>query len=494
MKPARLIALAWCLAAVSCAGFYYRKPTEEGEALRSSTSAAFDTDLGAAEYGRLAVLNSASIEAERRRVELAEGSWRLGARAFFPSVEFGASSDERVDEFGPDTFSKFLSLSISQPLWDGGRLAAARVAERAELVLARAELRRMERESAEAAVASYRAAASARGRVLIRREAYAAAKAEREALAVELRLGLTTPLELADVDLRLAEAELEILSAELALGEAEAALAEAAGVAAAPESYELPDPNRPSVALDADDDEALAAVARARSPELRALRYEQARKAAEARVAAFAWLPTASLKAGLQLSGRGLPLTRSSWSFGLSLDFAGPYFGASIGASGGIERPGASVARTGASLRPLPDPAAPYASRRAALALSQAEYALEAASKRIARAAVSAASAYRNALRGIEVARRSLELAEARRELVALRLELGQARRSELVNAGLERAGYELALLDAAAALLSAERALERLLDLETGGLREFVNNELYKYRSLTVTGNGSAP
>jgi outer membrane protein TolC len=352
----------------------------------------------------------------------------------------------------------------------------------------------MERETAEVAIQAYRAAASARGRVLIRREAYAAAAAEREILAAELRLGLASSLELAELDLRLAEAELEIRSAELALAQAESALAEAAGVAAAPESYELPDPDRPRVALDAAADEALGAAARARSPELRALRYELARKAAEAKAAAFAWLPTASLKAGLQLSGRDFPLTRSGWSLGLSLDFAGPYFGASIGVSGGIERPGASTARTGASLRPLPDPAAPYASRRAALALNQAEDALEAASKRVARAAVSAASAYRNALRGVEVAKRSLELAEARRELVALRLALGLARRSELVKAGLERAGNELTLLDAATALLSAERALERLLDIEAGGLMDFVDKELYKYSSKAAAGIRGAP
>lgn len=494
MRPARLVAIAWCVAASSCAGFYYREPADEVIALKARPSAAFDSDLGAAGYGRLAALNSAAVEAEKRRLELAEGSWRLGARAFFPSVELGASSDERLAEDGPDTFTKGLSLAISQLLWDGGRLAAARAAEKAELALARAELGRMERESAEAAIQAYRAAASARGRVLIRRETYAAAEAEREILAAELQLGLASSMELAELDLRLAQAELEILSAELALGEAEAALAEAAGVAAAPVSYELPDPDRPRAALDAADDEALAAAARARSPELRALRYESARKAAEARIAAFAWLPTVSLKAGLQLSGRDFPLTRSSWSFGLSLDFSGPYFGASIGASGGTERPGASTARTGASLRPLPDTAAPYASRRAALALSQAEAALSAASARVARAAVSAASAYRNALRGIDVARRSLELAEARRELVAKRLGLGQARRSELVKAALEREGEELALLDATAALLSAERALERLLDLEAGGLAGFVRDRLHEYGSAPAIRDRSAP
>lgn len=494
MKPVRFAALAWCLAAFSCAGFYYRKPADEVIALKAMPSAAFDSTLGAAGYGRLAVQNSTAIEAERRRLELAEGAWRLGARAFLPNVELGASSDERIAEYGPDTFAKGFSFSITQPLWDGGRLAAARAAEKAELSLARDELGRMERETAEVAIQAYRAAASARGRVLIRREAYAAAAAEREILAAELRLGLASSLELAELDLRLAEAELEIRSAELALAQAESALAEAAGVAAAPESYELPDPDRPRVALDAAADEALGAAARARSPELRALRYELARKAAEAKAAAFAWLPTASLKAGLQLSGRDFPLTRSGWSLGLSLDFAGPYFGASIGVSGGIERPGASTARTGASLRPLPDPAAPYASRRAALALNQAEDALEAASKRVARAAVSAASAYRNALRGVEVAKRSLELAEARRELVALRLALGLARRSELVKAGLERAGNELTLLDAATALLSAERALERLLDIEAGGLMDFVDKELYKYSSKAAAGIRGAP
>lgn len=492
-RPALAIA-ALCLALSSCAGFYYRRPTDEGEALIAQPLAEPDRALGAAEYGRLAARSSAAIEAERRRLELAEASWRLGARAFLPSVELGASSDERIAEYGPDSFSKGLSLSVTQPLWDGGRAAAARAAERAELGLARAELGRMEREAAEAAVEAYRAAASARARLLIRREAYAAAAAERETLAAELRLGLATAMELADADIGLAEAELEILSAELALDEAEAALAEAAGVAVAPASYEPPDPDRAAVALGPGDDEALKAAAQARSPELRALRYELARRKAEAKAAAFAWLPTASLKASLLLSGREYPLTKASWSVGLSLDFSGPLLGASIGVAGGGERPGGSTARTGASIRPLPDASAPLASGRAELALRLAEDALAAASGRAARAAVSAASAYRNALRGLDAARRSLGLAEARRELVALRLGLGQARRSELIRAGLELAARELALVDAAAAILAGERALERLLDLEAGALAVFVKEKLCEYRGAPEGRGGREP
>ncbi|HOX92004.1 MAG TPA: TolC family protein, partial [Spirochaetales bacterium] len=87
----------------------------------------------------------------------------------------------------------------------------------------------------------------------------------------------------------------------------------------------------------------------------------------------------------------------------------------------------------------------------------------------------SAIRRYQGAARAIELARQSLSLAADGLALANLRAELGQAPASEVMDAELERAAQELALVDACEQLLTLERELERLLDFYPGQLVWFI-------------------
>jgi len=172
-----------------------------------------------------------------------------------------------------------------------------------------------------------------------------------------------------------------------------------------------------------------------------------------------------------QASGTSLPLTRASWSVGLSVDFAGPLASGGSAATIGGEPPYDQSAQTQHRLTLLPDPAGMLSAPAAALDRALQEQLLVRLMAKARRAARTAVVTLELAERKRDAAARALELADARAGLERLRASIGQAVRSEVIQAELARAEKAIELVDAAAAMVVAVRELEKLLDLAPGEL-----------------------
>jgi outer membrane protein TolC len=212
-------------------------------------------------------------------------------------------------------------------------------------------------------------------------------------------------------------------------------------------------------------------MAEARNQELAAIRYSLVRRQAEARAASLSWVPSLRITGSFGLSGRRYPLSGYNWSVGLVVDFSSPWLSGNFGASAGGDPPHGKNARLQQTLNPAPEPAAVFSVRQAELALAYERSRYGTALKEIQIAAE----------RGVKkcglldqkriLALRALELEAEKFRLAGLRLSLGEITRVELMEARLEYAKREAALAEAAAAVLQAERELERLLDLGPGEL-----------------------
>lgn len=426
--------------------------------------------IGFREAVAMAVATSAELRTEYAMKALREGAWALGFRSYLPRLSLSAGEDDRLSTVGTDSFTKTYTASITQLVFDGGRLALARSMEKADLAVHSDELRRKAADLAEAAVSSYRAVISGRALVSIREETLLALEEQRRILAEELDRGLALRTDLAEADISLAESMIEIRSLLLELRESERLLAEALGLRELPPLADRIDPNRASVVP---KPEAAAILAAGVNPELRTLRHGVAKSQAEARRAERAWIPTVKAAADYTLSGGGYPLTRRSWNLALTLEFSSPTIAGSLSSSAGWEPPYDRTARAQARAEPLGDPAAALSARSARMALGLESERLRAAVERIGRRAESAVEACLLADQGRLLALRSSALAEERLALAELKLRMGQATRLEYMKAHIERAKKEAAAVEAAAALLAKERELESLLDLAPGGLAE---------------------
>lgn len=466
---ASLGAMILCLCAFSCSSL---KPAVSAVTFESPPPREEGLELGLAEAAHLAVAMSGELEYRKAQLELRGGAWRLGLRAFFPSLRLDYGNDERVSLEGGDSFSKRLSLGISQLVWDGGRLIISRKLERAELDQAAEELRTMVADTEDAAVATYRSICAARMRLSVRLSSLERTSAELALIELKGSLGLLTPAEIAGARLKLSKLELEIDEERLRLSEAEAQLAQLLGMKTLPPLAEVLDVGVQAIDLEAVP---LLYIALERSPALALARRSIERKRIELQAERKSWLPVLSIDATLGASGAAVPLRSGTWSVAMRISFEHPWIASSMSAGLGASSQGGHSAQSGCGLDAAPEP-------RRALGLAAAEQALRLEETRLSDAVASVSIAihsairrYQGAARAIELARQSLSLAADGLALANLRAELGQAPASEVMDAELERAAQELALVDACEQLLTLERELERLLDFYPGQLVWFI-------------------
>ncbi|MBN2873873.1 MAG: TolC family protein, partial [Spirochaetales bacterium] len=436
------------IACSSCSSLYIRPVSLDTVAVHKSAPPASVGDrpsISVREAAQMAIDFNLELRAEREALEARTGAWKLGLRAFLPSLTLGGTVDERLALYAQDSLNTNVSLTLEQRLWDGGRLAASRKLESAELELALVHLERKADEVGEAAVAVYRRVVVARKRLEIQRGALQAATLERTILAAELTAGLATSMDLLVADLELKRQDIEVQEAAVVVDMAEDELAAAIGLMDVPILADAMIDTCTRLALNVDS---LRLLAVTRSTELEAARAAIVRKQAEALAAGFSWLPELGLRASAWLSGAELPLTDASWSIGLNIDFGGAFLSGSAGVEISGETSATRSAHNNWSAVPIPDPAAALDRKNTQLALRLAEDGYRALVDRIDREARAAALGYESAVEITAVRAAALEAAKAARELSKLRVQLGQSARSELIKAELELATYETELVD----------------------------------------------
>jgi outer membrane protein TolC len=442
--------------------------------------------IGFAQAADLAVAASEELRGEYAMQALRERGWTLGRRVYLPRFSLGVGEDDRLAKLSSDSFLKTYTIKAEQLIWDGGRTSINRKLERMELVLAGSQLEQTAADIADTAVASYRNVLYARSALEIREAALESLEEQRKILARELELGLAIALDLAEADVALGEAETEVQSMRIDLRETERQFAELLGLEELPELTERVDTGRKTVLPPA---EAVREAMEYRNPELARERSVIAQKQGELKYASLSWIPSVSLNGSYGLNGHRYPLTRQTWSVGISIEFSSPWFQHSTSFSSGWEPPYDRTARLQNSFQPLPEPARSLTRAQARLALSLERAKYDLALNRLGRTAAAAVEKC-----GLMDGKRALALGAAglaaeRYRLSCLRQELGQLTRVELMEERIEYARREIAAVEAAIALLEAERELERLLDLRPGELADFAAQE-FSFMSSSWSGS----
>ena len=268
-----------------------------------------------------AVAVSRELKNEAANRALKRDAWVLGRRAYFPKLTLQASEDERLSWHQADSFQKNYSLNVDQLLFDGGRLASSRRLERAELELALSRLDTLAGDVAENAVRAYRDIVAGRATMRVREAGVAALKSQRQLLRTEVDLGLSLQSDLDQADIALAQAHIEMISLEMDMEETCEQFLVLLDLNTMPQLVERIDVHRPAILPNVDR---AVAAALERNQDMKAAVLSIRQKKEQARFAALAWLPSLRATGSFSLAGNQYPLTKYSWSAGLSLEFTHP--------------------------------------------------------------------------------------------------------------------------------------------------------------------------
>jgi len=427
-----------------------------------------------AEAADLSTAYSAELRHSRASQALLEGAWRWGLRSYLPQFSLIISETDRLQEIGADSFIKNYGINVEQLVWDGGKTSMSRKLEKMELNISSSKLDRMALEIAESAITAYRNVLSSRAILEIRKTALTVLEEQRRILNEEVKLGLALSVDLANADINLADAKLNIFSLQLDLSEMERQFAELMGLDSLPPLAEKVDVNR-SIIFPAAS--AAGSLAKERNPDLIDARFSITKKQAELKYVSNSWIPSLKLTGNFGLSGQNYPLTRYNWSVGVNIDFSNPWFQSRLSAQMGWEPPYDRTAGMQNNLSPLPDPSSMFGKKQAALALALERDNYNIVFERTGRAAASAVEKCKLAEQKRILSLDAAVLAAERCRIEEIRLELGQITRIDLMETMIEKTQRDIAAVEAATAILQAERELEKFLDLRPGELATFAES-----------------
>jgi outer membrane protein TolC len=435
---------------------------------------AYDNDqysFSYADAANLAVASSIELRQAHITQSFRRGEWIWGIRAYFPRLNFSVSENDYLQISGADTFYKSFGIGADQLLFDGGKIALARKIERKELDFALSTLDKMASDIADNAISAYRNILFSREILEIRKAALLVLEEQRRILKEETSLGLALKIDLANADINLTDAKLGIHSLQLDLYEMEGQLAELLGLDNLPVLTEKIDVNR-AASLPAPDDAGV--LAKERNPDILNMRYSILKKNDEIKYLSKSWIPSLRLTGNLEINGQRYPLNHFKWSLGINIDFSNILFQNRFGAQAGGEYPDSKAAIVQNAFTLAPDPSVMYQKKHAKLALVMEQDRYRVILERAGRIAANAVEKCVLAERKRVLALDAASIAAERSRIEEIRLSLGFITRLQLMEALIEQTQREVAVVEAAAALLEAERELERFLDLQPGGLASF--------------------
>ncbi|GMO28900.1 MAG: hypothetical protein Ta2F_04290 [Termitinemataceae bacterium] len=425
--------------------------------------------------GEAAIAASKELQSEYASHSLKESAWVLGRRSYFPKMSLSAYEDERLSKISTDTFMKNYSLGLEQVIFDGGRLHTSRKIEKAKLALEYNNLKRSSSEISESAISMYRQILASRLQLEIMENGFKSLEEQRRILKSEVDLGMALDRDLSAADISLKESTIEILTAKIDLEEIEKQFTESLGLDRMPLLCESIDINRNGIIPELSTVRAMALI---NNPDLVTAQLSIKEKQEEAKYAFLSWIPTLSATGQVTIKGTSYPLTHYSWSVGLAIQFSSPYLSGKSGFSTGFEDHVSQNMNVQGSVEPLPDIASgvKYSHAKIALNLEKDKYNIS--FERLGRTAETIIEKCKFAEQKRKLAVDSQNLALEKLELTKLKHKLGLLTGIDLIDAQVQYTQKELEVVQAALSVLSVEREVEKLMDLQPGELKDYAASE----------------
>jgi outer membrane protein TolC len=431
--------------------------------------------LGEAEARALA--SSTELAILRLRTRAQGRAHALGVREYLPRLSLAANDSQTIVLGGPDTRVESWSLTVEQPLFDGGRLAVQRALSRAQLLLDGRSYADSEDALVDRVRGLYWQALVQEEKLRIQEEIRGITAHQVDIARMERRIGAIREIDLVEAELEEARVTLTIGDTRAILEERLDRLRESLGMRPGDELALSGRIDAAYSGLDLPPDAgAFIAIALANNTQVKRRELE-ARSALEAlRAARASFVPRISLAITVGISGERRPLQDASLSGELAIDFPSRAFPFSASLSSGKTGSAQVSAGSSGQIGVLEDIGG-WTDRRAAgiareESLMKKTQAVESLGFEVRRSA----AAYEQKKAAAELQRKTVGLDEARVAILGRQLELGGIQRIDYMRAQAQLARDASDLLEDVLAVMDGERELEKLLGVRAGELAALVD------------------
>lgn len=417
--------------------------------------------------------NSRELEIGKLQQEADIRAYQLSLRQFFPSISLSLTGSDAVTIGKPDTRVKRFSITVTQPVVNGGKRAAARSSTRYRLALNRRLLENREHELTDSAWVLFHRILLLQQTLALRKRSLALARAEQKVMAASHRLGEITDLDLIETELTVNELEWETAETEAQLEKALFSMKKLLGI----------DPAAPLV-LEGCLDPGYSGIEIRNGPDFYyrlalennygiAAKQATVREKREAyRISRRSWLPSIDIEGSFFIQGEEYPLQEPGFTITVSLSAPTPFIPVSTRISGGSEGTG-EVNRGFGIDATVADSVTWYPDmKKNALAAAEARLELEKAQADLEFQIGEAIAEYRRKKARADIAGRQLALQRRRMTVLEEKLKLGEIRRPDFVQGSIETTESEIGLLEIVLGLIEGERKIEKLAGLPPGELK----------------------
>lgn len=306
----------------------YGSAASDGDEENDTGDADFDEEqvLGLAEAERIAESNNFDLRVLNMERDLAEDTIDARLRDFFPSLSLSYRRNRTIARRDFDNGNHSLQLSLSQPVFDGGRTKLAYDISKIDARLARERITESKNQLRFQVRQAYLQLVQEKENIAIASAAYDSARATLARAIVERRQGAITELDYQEIRTEFDRRGLELEQRTDAYNNGRVDFAQLLRVNVDPESQVRPDVKgldlfRVKVNEFQLSTDELYNIAMESRPDVRQAKIDVMRSRREYLITQYEWLPTVSLTGNYGKSGEEWPPTNTEWGVGVNFTF-----------------------------------------------------------------------------------------------------------------------------------------------------------------------------
>lgn len=447
-----------------------------------------------AEAENLALTTSSDLRIQKLQNEAASERNRLSIRDYLPQLQLGFTTENEINQAAPDSDSDQLSVTLQQPLYNGGRTAMQHALNRLQLLVSRHSFDVAREDLLDRVWQQFYQVLALQAQLAVKRSSVEASRKELAIARSEKAQGMIREIDLVDAELAESNQEVDLQSTEVGLEQARYALKKTLGLAPGEAidlegkidlSYKGLDLDKPATFF--------IPVAMEHNLDLETDRFKERQAEAQVRIANSQYLPQVSAVVGVTVSGQHLPLQTPGLTLGLNISFPEPEAPIQTSFSESSSGPLLSTQSVPSTVSPLYSESSsgplsmtrsssfsvtPFQSVTGYLDRADARFKLEQTRETtkslvedISFEVAQSISQYSRQQKRIGLERRSVRLEKEKLAIMREELTVGEATYVDYIKEETQGADLETQLLSDILTLVQDERSFEKLLGIEPGSL-----------------------